>query len=107
MKVKQQGYGLALMAELIGGALLGEVGSSYDSDHDMYDMYEWYCWLLMVMAYLIFVISFTQAGFSNSKFYTKKYLKFTPKRVKYVFVNLENVYTGSARGARDKYEVWT
>ena len=40
MKVKQQGYGLALMAELIGGALLGEVGSSYDSDHDMYDMYE-------------------------------------------------------------------
>ena len=60
-----------------------------------------------IIAYLILVISFTQAGFSNSKFYTKKYLKFTPKRVKYVFVNLENFYTGSARGARDKYEVWT
>ena len=37
MKLKQQGYGLALIAELIGGALLGEVGSSYDSDHDMDD----------------------------------------------------------------------
>ena len=34
--------------------------------------------------YLILVISFTQAGLSNYKFYTLKYLKFTPKRVKYI-----------------------
>ena len=32
-----------------------------------------------VVAYLIFVISFTQAAFSNSKFYTQKLTKNTPK----------------------------
>ena len=51
-------------------------------------------------AYLIFVISFTQAAFSNSKFYTQKLTKNTPKHSKMsmkskiyaVFVfNLENV----------------
>ena len=35
-------------------------------------------------SYLIFVISFTQVGFSNSKFFTQKYHKFTPKRVKHI-----------------------
>ena len=69
----------------------------------------------MGKAYLIFVISFTQAGFSNSKFYTQKYLKFTPKRVKCVvfafklefFVHVtEFFYTGIALGAFDKYQVW-
>ena len=49
---------------------------------------------------LIFVISFTQAAFSNSKFYTQKLTKNTPKHSKMsmkskiyaVFVfNLENV----------------
>ena len=32
-----------------------------------------------VGAYLIFVISFTQAGFFNPKFYTQKMIKNTPK----------------------------
>ena len=53
-----------------------------------------------VCTYLIFVISFTQAAFSNSKFYTQKLTKNTPKHSKMsmkskiyaVFVfNLENV----------------
>ena len=35
-----------------------------------------------VHAYLIFVISFTQAAFSNSKFYTRKLTKNTPKHWK-------------------------
>ena len=44
-------------------------------------------------AYLIFVISFTQAAFSNSKFYTPNYSKMSLKSKIYaVFVfNLENV----------------
>ena len=37
------------------------------------------CPKLWVGAYLIFVISFTQAGFLNPKFYTQKMIKNTQK----------------------------
>ena len=56
-----------------------------------------------LFAYLIFVISFTQAAFSHSKFYTQKLTKNTPKHSKMslkskiyaVFVfNLENFTPG-------------
>ena len=36
----------------------------------------------MEHTYLIFVISFTQAAFSNSKFYTQQFTKITPKHSK-------------------------
>ena len=68
-------------------------------------------------AYLIFVISFTQARFSYSKFYTQKYPKIPnkyPKNSKicsfsrsiWKILHLtELFYTGIAHGARDKYQV--
>ena len=37
---------------------------------------------VMLRAHLIFVIYFTQAAFSNSKFYTQKLTKDTPKHSK-------------------------
>ena len=74
----------------------------------------------MSQAYLTFVISFTQKGFSKTNFYTQKTTKGTKntknvsEKVKCmhffhsIWKNLhltENFYTGTARGARDKYEV--
>ena len=74
----------------------------------------------LIKAYLIFVISFTQAGFLNSKFYTQKLIK-TPKNPKNVREKVyymqflrsiwkilhltECFYTGTARGARNNYQV--
>ena len=67
--------------------------------------------------YLIFVISFTQAAFSNSKFYTWKLTKNTEKcpwKVKYMqflcsiwkILHLtEYFYTGTAHSARNNYQV--
>ena len=43
--------------------------------------------------YPIFVISFTQAGFSMTKFYTQKYTKIhknTPKTVKYIVFRVQS-----------------
>ena len=73
-------------------------------------------------SYLIFVISFTQAGFLNLKFYTQKRKKKTPKNLKnvpekvYYMPFLRSIwkilhltgyfYTGTARGARNNYQVW-
>ena len=74
-------------------------------------------------AYLIFVISFTQAGFLNSKVLhpktaqnTHKLQQIPHKRCK-ICSYLRSIwkilhwtdffYTGTARGARDKYEVCT
>ena len=71
----------------------------------------------MVHSYLIFVISFTQAGFLNPKFYTQK-IKNTKKFLENVYFMqflrsilkishlTEYFYTGSVRGARNKYQVW-
>ena len=81
-----------------------------------------------VQAYLIFVIFFTQAKFLENKIYTEKcvnydklhsklpilrvnYDKLHSKlpifRVKSVKISpAKKIYTGAARGARDKYEVW-
>ena len=42
---------------------------------------EYICWY-WTYPYLIFVISFTQAAFSNSKFYTQKLTKNTQKHAK-------------------------
>ena len=72
--------------------------------------------------YLIFVISFTQAGFLNLKFYTQKRKKKTHKNPKnvpekvYYMPFLRSIwkilhltgyfYTGTARGARNNYQVW-
>ena len=73
------------------------------------------------LTYLIFVISFTQAGFLNPKFLHPKTMQNTwklqqipPKSVKYAVLCVQSgkfytgqifFYTGTARGARDKYEV--
>ena len=72
--------------------------------------------------YLIFVISFTQAGFLNPKFTPKKLLqthkntKNFPEKVHYMqflrsiwkILHLtEYFYTGTARGARNNYQVWS
>ena len=78
-------------------------------------------WCSMLIAYLIFVISFTPAGFSKTKFYTQKTTEDTKntknvsKKVKYmqffysIWKNLHRAkffYTSTACGACDKYEVW-
>ena len=61
-------------------------------------------------AYLIFVISFTQAGFSNTTFYTQKYPKNSKictfsRSIRKILHLTELFYTGTACGARDKYHV--
>ena len=72
--------------------------------------------------YLIFVISFTLAGFSKNKFYTQKKTtkgtkntKNVSEKVKYmhffhsIWKNLhltENFYTDTVCGICDNYEVW-
>ena len=61
-----------------------------------------------MQAYLIFVISFSQAAFSNSKLYTRKLPKNTPKHSKMFFVCSiwkilhlpEYFYTDTAHGAQ-------
>ena len=76
--------------------------------------------LSMIGPYLVFVISFTQAGFSKTKLHPKerltapKTLKMTLKSQIYAFLHsiwknlhlTEFFYTGTACGACDKYEVW-
>ena len=71
------------------------------------------------MTYLIFVIFFTRAKFLENKIYTEKrqFRKLPIFRVKSVkkrqffalhlkkFTPAKKIYTGAARGARDKYEV--
>ena len=73
--------------------------------------------MMLNQTYLIFVISFTQTGFSKTKFYTQKTTKGTKntknvsEKVKYMHffsLNLEKLhlteifYTGTICGACDK-----
>ena len=70
---------------------------------------------LMTHPYLIFFISFTLAGFLNRNILHPKITANTPKKCKIcsfsrsIWKNLhqtEFIYTGTACGACDKYEVW-
>ena len=76
--------------------------------------------LSMIGPYLVFVISFTQAGFSKTKLHPKerltapKTLKMTLKSQTYAFLHsiwknlhlTEFFYTDTVCGVCDKYEVW-